>query len=131
LWSALQAAIPPLHVLRAPANAVGHQSAPGDTGRSEFQAGPDIDHGAPWPGTTFDDADAVRQIVVEAWLTLDRLARFWSRLWAITDDTLFDVQRRDGTLTRTQRPAGSVAAELQWALAGAMGVNADYRSGPR
>ncbi|MEU4387861.1 hypothetical protein [Promicromonospora sp. NPDC023805] len=127
LWSALQAAIPPLDVLRAPANAVGHDPRPPDSDRTDTA----FDDGAPWPGTTFDDADAVLQIVVEAWLTPDRLARFWSRLWAVTDDTLFDVQRRDGTLTRTQRPVGSVAAELQWALAGAMGVNAEYRSGPR
>lgn len=127
LWPALQAAIPPLDALRAPANAVGHDPRPEDSDRTDTA----FDDGAPWPGTTLDDADAVLQVVVEAWLTPDRLARFWSRLWSVTDDTLFDVQRRDGTLTRTQRPAGSVAAELQWALAGAMGVNAEYRSRPR
>ncbi|MGI5190210.1 hypothetical protein ACQEVI_18885 [Promicromonospora sp. CA-289599] len=121
LWSALQAAIPPLDVLRAPANAVGHDPRPEDSDRTDTA----FDDGAPWRGATLDGADAVLQIVVEAWPTPDLLARFWSRLWAVTDDTLFDVQRRGGTLTRTQRPAGSVAAELQWALAGAMRVNAE------
>lgn len=131
LWSALQAAIPPFDALRAPANAVGHESTPGDTGRSESQVDTDIDDGAPWPGATLDDADAVLQIVVEAWPVPGRLASFWSRLWAVAGDTLFDVERRNDTLTRTPRPAGSVAAELQWALAGALSVNAAYRDQPR
>jgi hypothetical protein len=131
LWSALQAAIPPLDALRAPANAVGHDRGPADSDRTDRVLTPGIDDGALWPGSTLDDADAVLQIVVEAWPTPDRLASIWSRLWAVTGDTLFDVQRRDGTLTRTPRPAGSVATELQWALAGAMAVNADDRSGPR
>lgn len=122
LWPALQAAIPPRDVLRAPANAVGHQSTSGGTSRSGSQAGTDIDDGAPWPGVTLDDADAVLQVVVEARPGPGRLAGFWSRLWAVAGDTLFDVERRDGTLTRTPRPAGSVAAELQWALAGAMSI---------
>jgi hypothetical protein len=127
LWAALQAAIPPLDLLRAPANAVGHEPAPEHVSRTGMDLGPDIDDGVPWPGVTLDDADVVLQIVVEAWPTPDRLASFWSRLWAVADNTLFDVQRRDGTLTRTPRPAGSVAAELQWALAGAMSVNTEHR----
>ncbi|GAA4693212.1 hypothetical protein APR04_002225 [Promicromonospora umidemergens] len=131
LWPALQVALPPLDVLRAPANAVGHETTPGDTDRSDSPAGTDIDDGAPWPGTTLDDADAVLQIVVEAWPAPGRLASFWSRLWAVDGDTLFDVERRADTLTRTPRPAGSVAAELQWALAGALSVNLAYRDQPR
>lgn len=122
LWAALQAAIPPLDLLRAPAKAAGHEPAPGHSSRSGIDLGHGIDNGAVWPGARLDDADVVLQIVVEAWPTPDRLAGFWSRLWAVADGILFDVQRRDGTLTRTPRPAGSVAAELQWALAGAMSI---------
>jgi hypothetical protein len=127
LWSALQAAIPPLDVLRAPASAVGHDPGPEDSDGTATISIPGIGDGAPWPGATLADPDAVLQIVVEAWPAPDRLASFWSRLWAVTDDTLFDVQRRGGALTRTQRPVGSVAAELQWALAGALSVTIESR----
>ena len=129
LWPALQAAIPPLDVLRAPANAVGHGPRREDADQTAKVSTPGIDDGAPWPGATL--ADAVLQIVVEAWPTPDRPTSVWSRLWTVADETLFDVQRRDGTLTRTPRPAGSVAAELQWAIAGAISVNAGQRSGVR
>ena len=73
-----------------------------------------------WPAAVLDDEEANLQVVVEAWPTPDRPTTIWARLWSVVDGKLLDVRRRDGVVTPVERPAGSVAAELQWALVGAI-----------
>ena len=102
LWTALQAALPPVDVLRAPASAVGES----------------------WSATarppTSASEEANLQVTVEAWPTTERPATVWARLWSVVDGRLLDVRMRDGEVIPVERPPGSVAAELQWALVGAM-----------
>lgn len=62
------------------------------------------------------------QVRVEAWQEVTVPARVWARLWSVVDGRLLDVRTRQGELRVTERPAGSVAAELEWALVGALDV---------
>lgn len=128
LWAALQAALPQFEVLRAPASAVGAVSADAAPGPTLDDApGPAAGSGAAgtdkvWPAAILDDEEANLQVIVEAWPTPERPTTVWARLWSVVDGKLLDVRRRDGEITPMERPAGSVAAELQWAVVGAIGA---------
>jgi hypothetical protein len=144
LWAALQAALPPIEALRAPASAVGAVGAAGnltsDNPTSDAATSDNTtSDNAPNPGSGADqvrpapvlsDEDANLQVIVEAWPTPEwpapgaptpeRPTTIWVRLWSVVDSKLLDIRRRDGEITPVERPAGSVAAELQWALVGAI-----------
>lgn len=121
VWAALQAALPSVEALRAPANAVGATS-------TALAPIPDT----VWPATALVDEEANLQVTVEAWPTPERPTTVWARLWSVVDGRLLDIRKRDGETAPVERPAGSVAAELQWALVGAIGavgeVSADLSS---
>jgi hypothetical protein len=145
LWAALQAALPPIEALRAPASAVhvassaatdippeetpapdsSPQNTPAfdtpafDTPALDATSAPASSPGHAWPAALADE-DANLQVIVEAWPTPDRPTTVWGRLWSVVDGKLLDIRRRDGEITPMERPAGSVVAELQWALVGAI-----------
>lgn len=129
LWAALQAALPPIAALRAPASAVGApltdpasadaaDATDSPTSADPTKPRPSADQA--WPATALDHEEANLQVIVEAWPTPERPTTVWARLWSVVDGKLLDVRRRDGAITPTKRPAGSVAAEFQWALVGAI-----------
>ncbi|MEV0894696.1 hypothetical protein [Promicromonospora sp. MEB111] len=113
LWPALTAALPPFEALRAPASAV-----PGPAQGSEPGTGPVADRAELI--RLLDDEQANLQVSVEAWGTSDAPQVVWPRLWSVVDGKLLDVRTDDGAPAPVERPAGSVAAELQWALVGAV-----------
>ncbi|MEU4360767.1 hypothetical protein [Promicromonospora sp. NPDC023987] len=130
LWAALQAALPAAAALRAPAGAASAAAADSPTPDNLTPDNPTRDDTARplttaekvWPAAVLADEEANLQVVVEAWPTPDRPTTVWARLWSVVDGKLLDVRRRGGETTPVERPAGSVAAELQWALVGAIGV---------
>lgn len=140
LWDALQAGLPPSALVRAPA-AVGYPTAPAKggsvSGEAPVEPSSDRTMGVsdiPHPGAALvHDETAIAEesigllVTVEAWPTSAQPTAVWMRRWSVVDDALLDIRTSGGRITRTSRPAGSVAAELQWALAGAIGVV----SGPR
>jgi hypothetical protein len=138
LWAALQAALPPIEALRAPASA---DAAPTDAAATDSATTdaaataatnappnptpddttkPEPSAGQVWPAALLDAEDANLQVIVEAWPTPERPTTVWGRLWSVVDGKLLDIRRHDGEITPVERPAGSVAAELQWALVGAI-----------
>ncbi|MFD6140083.1 hypothetical protein [Promicromonospora sp. NPDC060271] len=114
LWPALTPALPPFEALRAPASAV-----PGALGGTTSSA-PAGDRAE--LVRLLDDEQANLQVTVEAWREGDTPVKVWPRLWSVVDGKLLDVRTDDGAPAPVERPAGSVAAELQWALVGAMDV---------
>lgn len=112
LWPALTPALPPFEVLRAPASAV-----PGPAQGATPSSGPVGDQAELL--RLLDDEQANLQVTVEAWRDGDAPVKVWPRLWSVVDGKLLDVRTDDGELAPVERPAGSVAAELQWALVGA------------
>ena len=122
LWAALQAALPRAEALRAPASAAvgaAGKQTPDDPTRDDASR-PGATADKVWPAAVLDDEEANLQVVVEAWPTPDRPTTIWARLWSVVGGKLLDVRRRDGVVAPVERPAGSVAAELQWALVGAI-----------
>ena len=111
LWSYLAERLPAFPVLRAAASAdtapTGDRLALSDPAWMDEQANVLVQVEA-WPGSSFGDggpAEPVRQ---------------WVRWWSVLDDRLYDVRFRDGAGIAVERPAGSLAAEFQWALVGAL-----------
>lgn len=109
LWQALGRTLPNVPQLRAAASATGgipdqdldlsHAAAMAFVGREDF---------------------ALR-VLVEAWTGTEAPAVIWARQWSTTDGRLLDVRtNEDGTMKLTERPPGSVAAELRWAMLGAI-----------
>lgn len=122
LWAALTPALPPFAALRAPASAVpGAQGAPPSSNpvgdRAELVR-------------LLDDEQANLQVTVEAWREGETPVKVWPRLWSVVDGKLLDVRMDDGEPAPVERPAGSVAAELQWALVGATDAAARETGGP-
>jgi hypothetical protein len=113
LWPALTAALPPFEALRAPASAA--RVAPQGQPQTD---GPVLDRAE--LVRLLDDEQANLQVSVEAWGASATPQVVWPRLWSVVDGKLLDVRTDDGALAPVERPAGSVAAELQWALAGAV-----------
>lgn len=123
LWPALAPALPPFEALRAPASAVppGRQGAPTSSNpagdRAELVR-------------LLDDEQANLQVTVEAWRDGEAPVKVWPRLWSVVDGKLLDVRTDDGEPAPVERPAGSVAAELQWALVGATDAATRETGGP-
>lgn len=113
LWPALTAALPPFEALRAPASAV-----PGGGEGTSPSSSPAGDRAELI--RLLDGEQANLQVTVEAWRNAEAPAVVWPRLWSVVDGKLLDVRTDDGELAPVERPAGSVAAELQWALVGAV-----------
>jgi hypothetical protein len=105
LWTAVAAVLPPLEALRAPAVAGSR--------------------GTEVPGTPeqlaalLEREEATLQVSIEAWRQAESPSRVWARLWSVVEGRLLDVRTRDGEAHLRERPPGAVAAELEWALAGA------------
>lgn len=121
LWAALAPALPPFEALRAPASAVpGAQGSPTSSNpagdRAELVR-------------LLDDEQANLQVTVEAWRDGEAPVKVWPRLWSVVDGKLLDVRMDDGVVAPVERPAGSVAAELQWALVGAVDAAAQETGG--
>ncbi len=62
------------------------------------------------------------QMSVEAWPTPERPVRSWAHWWSVIGEHLYDLRLRDGSWIGVERPRGSVAAEFEWAVAGATDV---------
>ncbi|WP_344100940.1 hypothetical protein [Myceligenerans crystallogenes] len=114
LWPGVARTLPDVPQLRAPA--------------SEAAGTPDRELDLPEP-----DREALLaretfalQVTVEAWPDSDAETPkvLWARHWSVADDRLLDVRAGEGTVKLVERPAGSVAAELRWALVGAMDATA-------
>ncbi|MBK8460843.1 MAG: hypothetical protein IPL43_12215 [Micropruina sp.] len=106
IWTAIASALPPLAALRAPAAA----AAPAEA----------VALAADQVAALLEREQANVQVRVEAWREATQPAVVWGRLWSVVDDRLLDVRTSEGALKVTERPFGSVAAELQWALVGAV-----------
>lgn len=123
LWTALRTALPPVDALRAgagdPDNTTDRPppsaTEPDGANRTDLATGA-LDTPEPLPGET-----ARLLVAVEAWPTPGQPAAVWMKRWSVADGSLFEIIDADGP-ARRPRPAGSVAAELQWALAGAVDV---------
>jgi hypothetical protein len=113
LWPALTAALPPFEALRAPASAV-----PSGAVGTPPSSGPVADRAELL--RLLDDEQANLQVTVEAWRETEKPSVVWPRLWSVVDGKLLDIRTDDGEVAPVERPAGSVAAELQWALVGAV-----------
>lgn len=121
LWPALAPALPPFEALRAPASAVpGAQGAPTSSNPAADRAE---------LVRLLDDEQANLQVTVEAWREGEAPVKVWPRLWSVVDGKLLDVRMDDGVVAPVERPAGSVAAELQWALVGAVDAAAQETGG--
>lgn len=122
LWAALAPALPPFEALRAPASAVpGAQGAPASSNPAADRAE---------LVRLLDDEQANLQVTVEAWREGEAPVKVWPRLWSVVDGKLLDVRTDDGAPAPVERPAGSVAAELQWALVGATDAATGETGGP-
>ena len=66
------------------------------------------------------DEEATLAVVVEAWPTPSAPRVVWSRWWSVAGGRLLDVQLRDDGVRLVEREPGAVAAELRWALVGAL-----------
>ncbi len=113
-WRELAELLPPVAALRAPA--VQGQHADGRVVVLPDPAGGEV--------------EASLHLRVEAWVPGVETPKVWARAWVVRDGELFDLRHRDGGLVAVQRPAGSVAAELEWALAGAVDVIAGALAKP-
>lgn len=105
LWAALTEAIPPVDVLRAPAHGGADRGAVVARGAQGV--------------ALVDAADARLDLVVEAY-DGEVPCEVWARAWAVVDDRLLDLRSGDGELVVRERTPGAVAAELEWALVGAV-----------
>ncbi|MBN9105045.1 MAG: hypothetical protein J0I14_08585 [Propionibacteriaceae bacterium] len=111
LWSLLAAELPALPVLRAAASSdnspTGVRLLLSDPVWMDEQANVLVQVEA-WPGSSFGEGGPSEPV------------RQWVRWWSVLDDRLYDVRFRDGAGVAVERPAGSLAAEFQWALVGAL-----------
>lgn len=106
LWPAIAAVLPGLEALRAPAVA--------GSGGTEIAGSPESIE------ALLQGEEANLQVRVEAWPDAESASRVWGRLWSVVDGRLLDVRSSGGRLRLRERPPGAVAAELEWALAGAL-----------
>ncbi|MGV8907371.1 MAG: hypothetical protein ACOH1Y_00170 [Propionicimonas sp.] len=106
VWAAVSSTLAPIPALRAPASA---------SAAKELEVVPAGDVTG-----LLEREQANLQVRVEAWRVAARPAVVWARLWSVVDDRLLDVRSADGELTVVERGYGAVAAELEWALVGAV-----------
>lgn len=109
LWSSLARTLPDTELLRAPASAAVDDDQPLDLPLADAQA-------------LLGREECNLRVQVEAWRGGDTPVMVWGRLWSVVDDRLIDIRTDDGELRLVERPAGSVAKELRWALTGAIDV---------
>ncbi|RPF20664.1 hypothetical protein [Myceligenerans xiligouense] len=107
LWSSLARTLPDTDLLRAPAAAAVDDDQPLSLPFEEARK-------------LLGREECNLRVQVEAWRGGDRPIMVWGRLWSVTDDRLLDVRTDDGELRLVERPAGSVAKEVRWALVGAV-----------
>lgn len=111
LWPSLARTLPDTELLRAPASAAVGDDQPLAPGFEEAQK-------------LLGREECNLRVQVEAWRGGDVPVIVWGRLWSVADDRLIDVRADDGDLRLVERPAGSVAKELRWALTGAISATA-------
>lgn len=114
IWPAVASSLPALDALRAPGVATG----------SVLREAGELD-GEP-AMALLEREEAGLQVEVGAWRDAGSPAVVWARLWSVVDGRLFDVRRSDGRVRLAERPHGAVAAELEWALAGAVEAVAEH-----
>lgn len=116
LWGTVARTLPEREALRAPASAVvgeaRHLRLPRDEAERLLER----------------EACNVR-VQVEAWRGGRHPVVVWGRLWSLTGDRLVDVRVDDGDLDLVERPAGSLAKELRWALTGALSATREAGAG--
>lgn len=106
LWPAIAAVLPPLPALRA--------------GAAPAAQGSLVAEGVEQVNALLAQEEAALQVRIEAWTGGPEPVRVWARLWSVVDGRLFDVRTSSGRPLLWERPAGAVAAELEWALTGAI-----------
>jgi hypothetical protein len=103
-WATVAQLLPPFDALRA----------------GSITRGRDFEESLlPLSDARWGSEEANLQVRVEARPRRPAPAVVWGRWWSVIDGDLFDVRRRDGEMVGVARPAGSVAAEFEWALVGA------------
>lgn len=104
-WEAIAGLLPPLASLRAPAAASAGAESEGEI--------------VPLDAAMWATEQANLQVRVEAWRGAEPPV-VWGRWWSVVDGRLYDIRRRSGEFAAVERPEGSVAAEFEWALTGAI-----------
>jgi hypothetical protein len=106
LWPVLSDHLPPLNALTAAGTSVPERSSTAGTSLRD---------------PLWADEQANLHVRVEAWrLGSERPDAVWLRFWSVVAEQLYDIRRRAGEMVGVPRPAGSVAAEFAWAVAGAV-----------
>lgn len=125
LWPALTRYLPPLPQLTAPARPARRASDTPvtvlDHGQTErMRAGTGLDDLPPAARAVAEGEEAAVVVVVEAWPTPAAPTVVWTRWWSVASGQLLDVQVDDDGARLVEREPGALAAELRWALAGAV-----------
>ncbi|MBE1875561.1 hypothetical protein [Myceligenerans pegani] len=107
LWRSLARTLPDKELLRAPASAAVEGDRPLALGVDDAQR-------------LLGREECNLCVQVEAWCGGDVPVMVWGRLWSVVEDQLIDVRADGDELRLVERPAGSVAKELRWALTGAV-----------
>jgi hypothetical protein len=69
--------------------------------------------------------DYALQVRVEAWKGGEAPLVTWARQWSVIGERLVDVRQEGQRIKLVERPAGTVAAELRWAIVGAIDTTTD------
>ncbi|WP_265522047.1 hypothetical protein [Oerskovia flava] len=134
LWPALRRLLPPVEQLTAPPAPGGASSESTRTvlGRADaerLRSGEGLAGLPPAARALAEDEEASLVVVVEAWPTPSAPTVVWSRWWSVASGRLLDVQLRDAEVELVERAPGAVAAELRWALVGAIDATSPATSG--
>ncbi|MFC4631935.1 hypothetical protein ACFO6V_27090 [Promicromonospora alba] len=117
LWRSIARTLPDTGALRAPS------SAAAGSRDQRLELSPDATL------ELLSREDYALRVRVEAWCGGEMPSVAWDRQWSVADDRLLDVRREGATIKLVERAAGSVAAELRWALIAAF--DATTTSPPR
>ncbi|WP_277211438.1 hypothetical protein [Isoptericola croceus] len=125
LWPAVASTLPPFEVLTAGAERAAPAREQSRTvldaqAAERMRTGTDVASLPPVAQLIVRAEQASVTVTVEAWPTPAAAQVVWSRWWSVADGRLFDVQMRDDHAELVERGAGDVAAELRWALVGAI-----------
>lgn len=108
MWPAVARMLPDVDVLRA-----SSRVAAGPVGRS-------LELSQQAAAERLEREEFAVQVRVEARPTGDGPVVEWAKQWSVADGRLVDVRLRGRQWALTERSAGSVAAELRWAIIGAI-----------